>query len=265
VDGANLRETADNLIVAKNTIRAYQWTGQKNVGDTLVTPIVKHVLGLDTAIVDKTVPNKLIVIGSVLAHALPGDVVWGAGIMNRARKPLKDVMILATRGKLAKQYIKGVELPNVYGDPGLLMPLIYRPSVEKKHKLGVIPHWTDLFAKTYPEGHLIPVTLDWQEFIDEVLSCERIVSSSLHGIVLAEAYGIPTEWAQFGAEIKRQYAKFEDYLTGTDRRIQSPGEFPPIPDLGAIQRRLVKALTNYVRPQSDISSLFKEPDNTVQG
>jgi pyruvyltransferase len=156
---------------------------------------------------------------------------------------LKGVKVLAVRGRKVREYIHGLAIPNVYGDPGLLMPLIYYPKVGKKHDVGIIPHHTD--KGHHPGGFVIPVALGWQQFIKEILSCERIISSSLHGIVLAEAYGIPAEWAIWNPGTQAQYIKYIDYLTGTDRVEQGPGQLPKINNLKVIQNRLIRALMGY--------------------
>jgi pyruvyltransferase len=214
-----------------------------NVGDSLPEVLISHFLRVEVEAVGRKKKGKLMVIGSEFQEAKAGDVVWGQGIRRTEHYTLKGVKVLAARGRLAEQYIHGLNFPDVYGDPGLLMPLIYKPKAEKKHELGIIPHHTD--RDNHPEGHTIPVTLGWKEFIDEIVSCERVVSSSLHGIVLAEAYGIPAEWAIWGAGTQAQYIKYQDYLTGTDRKEQEPGPFPPIGNLKQIQDRLIKALVGY--------------------
>jgi pyruvyltransferase len=216
-----------------------------NVGDSLPGPIVSHFLNIKVKEVGKRHKHKLMVIGSEMQAAKPGDVVWGQGIRRLKHYELKGVKVLAVRGKLVEQYISGVKIPKVYGDPGLLMPLMYQPEVEKRYKLGIIPHWSERYV--HPDiGHLIPVTLRWEDFVQEILSCERIISSSLHGIVLSEAYGIPTEWACWG-NTSKWLIKYQDYLTGTDREIQDPGELPPITNLKEIQLRLIKSLYEYYK------------------
>jgi len=216
-----------------------------NVGDQLPTPIVKHFLKVKVKVVGKKSKGKLMVIGSECHRAKKGDVIWGQGIRRTWVKTLEGVTVLAVRGKLVHKYIDGVVIPPVYGDPALLMPLIYNPRVKKVHELGVVPHFADARNDTYPkDGHVIHVSLPWREFIKELCSCKHIVSSSLHGIVLAEAYGIPATWAVWGGT-EQWRIKYLDYLTGTGRDIQEPGELPPIKNLERIQRRLVKALLGH--------------------
>jgi pyruvyltransferase len=139
-------------------------------------------------------------------------------------------------------------VPEVYGDPALLLPLIYNPDIQKTHEIGIIPHYVDkkivLQKYAFDSGFnkFIDVSLPWKKFIDEVLSCKTIISSSLHGIIIAEAYGIPATWAVHSDKVIGNGFKFRDYLTGTGRKPQDPGEFSPIENISKIQKGLVDAL-----------------------
>ena len=63
-----------------------------------------------------------------------------------------------------------------------------------------------------------------ENFIDEVCSCQKIFSSSLHGIILAQAYGIPAQWIQItNTPIHRDANhKFADYFLGAGLPVQKP-------------------------------------------
>lgn len=86
------------------------------------------------------------------------------------------------------------------------MPSFYQPKLtEHKYQFGIILHHTQnkrintttlnslgiKFISIEREGNE-----EIESFIDEVCSCKAIFSSSLHGIVLAQAYGIPAQWIQ---------------------------------------------------------------------
>jgi pyruvyltransferase len=136
-------------------------------------------------------------------------------------------------------------VPEVYGDPGLLLPLVYNPDIEVRQRVGYVPHMVDK-GLCPTDGLVIDLQKPWREVVDAIKSCERIVSSSLHGIVAAEAYGIPATWAVYSDRIIGGEFKFRDYLLGTGRDEQGPGEFPAIPSLGEVQARLLSALSPLV-------------------
>jgi hypothetical protein len=230
-------------------IKFYQYPAEYNIGDTLSKPILEYFFGNVKQVNDKE-RNKIIAIGSIMGKVLPGDVVWGTGCMYE--KPCRvNAKFLAVRGKLTRDLIVGSAVPEVYGDPALLLPLIYNPEIQKEYEVGIIPHYIDKqIVKdrlVFEEGYnlFIDVALPYKEFVDKVKSCRRIMSSSLHGIVIAEAYGIPAEWCEYSDKVLGHGFKFRDYLTGTGREEQGPGEFPPIRNLKEIQNKLIKVLKNY--------------------
>ncbi|MDQ0512523.1 polysaccharide pyruvyl transferase family protein [Ancylobacter amanitiformis] len=125
------------------------------------------------------------------------------------------IVLHATSGPVAERLMSnGGPRPGVYGDPAWLLPRFYRPRIRKKWKLGVILHLSELVDRSYearpqpafvryriPEAfqgdvHLITTVTPLgvpalKAKLDEILACERIVSMSMHGLVVAEAYGIP--------------------------------------------------------------------------
>ena len=192
----------------------YQWGGA-NVGDAITKPIIDHILNVDSTVVKQNVSNKLVGIGSVLTWAVrDDDIIWGSGLIKDVEMKLPTCKILALRGRLTAQKLQ-VEC-STFGDPGLLLPMLYNPKVEIKHEVGVIEHYVDK-GLYKGEGVRINILQNWKKFVDEIKSCERIISSSLHGIVIPEAYGIPCEWVKLSNKVIGDGFKFEDYLSGTNR------------------------------------------------
>lgn len=227
-----------NGTIIMEKLRIHQ-LGDGNVGDMLTQPIVEHILGVTTINVKHQESNKLLGVGSILSWAvMEGDVVWGSG--NIADKPIKlpSCKILALRGKLSEKNT-GVDC-KVFGDPALLLPLIYNPrNIQKEHKLGIIEHYVDkgLYQN---DGYRISVWQKWQNFVDEVIKCEKIVSSSLHGCIIAEAYGIPVEWVVLSDRVAGKGFKFRDHLSATNRTNFS--ESLDLKELKEIQNQLIKVL-----------------------
>ena len=160
------------------------------------------------------------------------SIIWGSGIVypDQAIKE-KPKNVLAVRGPLTRNYLLnyGVNCPEIYGDPALLFPKYYKPTVNKKYKLGIIPHFRDKnnkFLEKYKNNNdvlIIDVTniKPWSKFIDDINSCQNIVSSSLHGIIISDAYGIPNTWIEFDAGESKRFA-FQDYLLSVNKHIDTP-------------------------------------------
>lgn len=226
-------------------IKAF-WIQSSNVGDTLTPVIVEHFTGLKVIHAPETHEGKLIGIGSTMTAMREGDTVWGTGIMRETDlfPHVSTCNVLAVRGKLTEKTL-GVNV-GVYGDPALLLPLMYAPDCTKKHTMGIIPHYAEkgelAFTALAENNFFIDVNKKWDEFIDDIVSCEEIISSSLHAIIIAEAYGVHATWIKPTDKVAGNGFKFRDYLTGTGREEQGEGLFPPIPNIKEIQDGLINSL-----------------------
>lgn len=183
-----------------------------NVGDTLTKPIVEHFLKIPCELTEKNDTNKFIGVGSIMYAVRKNDIVWGTGLIEEKRLNLDNIKVLAVRGKLTEKLI-GRKV-GVYGDPALLLPLIYNPEIEQKYEVGIVPHYKD--KKLFTEK-IIDIEQDWKSFVNEIKQYKKIISSSLHGLIIAEAYGIPVEWKEYSNNVIGNGFKFRDYLSGTDR------------------------------------------------
>src|SRR5690606_4939611 len=126
----------------------------KNFGDALNTPLVEF-LSEKKVLPSKNISRLLFnffdfenyaVIGSILQWAKENSIVWGAGFISEQLDTLyKPQAILAVRGPKTREIFKkrGIECPAVYGDPALLLPLLYYPEIQKQYKIGIIPHYVD--------------------------------------------------------------------------------------------------------------------------
>lgn len=179
--------------------------------------------------------KRFLAIGSILENADARAQVWGSGFiwpdgkLDEAPGAVHAVRGPQTRAKLRAM---GIDCPEVYGDPALLFPYFYNPVVEKKYEVGVIPHFSDKdteWIKNLPRDpsvRIIDVESGIEEFVREVKSCELILSSSLHGIICADAYVVPNMWVKFSNILYGGNFKFRDYYESVGR--ESPE--PVIPD-----------------------------------
>lgn len=162
-------------------------------------------------------------IGSLLTlFSIENAIIWGSGIMSKEKKIIgKPRDVRAVRGPLSRKRLieAGIDCPEVYGDPALLLPLYYNPTVEKKYKIGIIPHYNDMnnplleSIMDFGGFHVIKIREyeHWLDFIDQINECEIIASSSLHGLIVSEAYGIPNVWIKFN-DSPSDDIKFHDFF-----------------------------------------------------
>ena len=231
-----------------------------NLGDTLSPVICEWMLNNRTLSFDGKVKKTrhLMALGSILGGSGFFDaVVWGSGIKSfdqisslGKRKYIQKLDIRAVRGPLTREALVacGYSCPAVYGDPAVLMPYIYKPKIRKIYPAGVILHYMqDMKLPDYIKN--IDIRTDnYKCFIDDLCSCEKIISSSLHGIILAEAYGIPAIFLAEGREF--EMLKYYDwYLSSSRRNIKMAFSFEEamtmtpldLPDLKSMQESILEA------------------------
>jgi pyruvyltransferase len=241
-----------------------------NVGDALSRFIVDAVAGrpVVTSVACTSLPRNseacLLAVGSILHRAIAGDIVWGSGLGNhlksarpwQAPRPLR---VLAVRGPLTRNLLleQAVDCPAVFGDPALLLPKLYQPPSIAPRGTVVVPHVYDTeLAAAFPEAELLDPRGDPFDIVDRLATSQLVISSSLHGVIIAEAYGVPAV-LHLPLRPREPSFKFDDYYasTGRDRvRCQFRGgtvaaaeafgrQLPPpvFPDL----ERLATALRHY--------------------
>lgn len=207
-------------------MKCYWWRGKPNFGDAIAKHLLLRWSGIE-AEWSTAAESDIVIIGSILEH-LPIDyrgIVMGCGLMygREGYRVVPDADVRAVRGHLTKkQAIMHHRRSRriVVGDPGLLADELV-PLPEKEFNLGIVPHWTDKHLETRPEflkydPLIIDPTADPLTVIEQIGKCKKIISSSLHGVIVADAYGIPrrTELAPRFAEGKEGGVfKFRDYAT----------------------------------------------------
>jgi pyruvyltransferase len=200
----------------------YWWRNKPNFGDALSSVLVSRLLGREVQFSTQT--PKLLAIGSILQqYTRPGDVIWGTGAwFGHEDWSAKGITFLAVRGPLTRAYVlrKGGTCPELYGDPGLLLATIYPQTPQPQRPVVAMPHIDDDAGWNFAHAAGLPTInpgWDWQRVVDGILSAAHLVTSSLHGLIAAEAYGVPVTWAQFLPP-----AKFDDYFAGTGRVRRAP-------------------------------------------
>lgn len=202
-----------------------------NFGD-LITPLLLNAYGLieyTEADTGNGSATNLVIVGSVLNpywnnHPL---TIVGAGLLWDERKNFPMDGILALRGKLTKDRL-GVTKDIPLGDPGLLVSRILpmpTASASSEKPIGIIPHWKDYDSprldayRNNPRYKFINPRCDAPLAIQEICSCSAIIASSLHGLIVADSYGIPNVRLTFGNnQVDTNDFKYLDYYSAIDRK-----------------------------------------------
>lgn len=221
------------------------WYLSNNFGDAVTHYIVKNFCKKNPIWVEaENESEKYMLTGSILNVESPNAIVWGAGIAWKD-DIIPNHYIRAVRGNLTLKRLKeyrefqssrydeegnllefmtfdtrNIEL----GDPVLALPYIFKPKVEKKYKVGIVPHYIDAYyfyqnlncLKQELDDNgikIIDINSPVEDFVKCLNSCETIISSSLHGIICADAYGVPSVHARFTNKIGGDGFKYADWFS----------------------------------------------------
>jgi len=187
-------------------------------------------------------------IGSIAKVARRGTLVLGSGIMSRKDGCDPQANWVWVRGPHTRDKVLecGGVCAEVYGDPAMLLPLVLDESV-KRYDVGIVPHMKQyqLARELFPNERVIDLrTEDALRTAREITECRCVLSSSLHGIITAHAYGIPAAHIDLGIHIKGDGVKFEDHYDalGLTHEVSTPqdpvftvGEIDPRPMIDILQ------------------------------
>lgn len=244
-------------------IRLYAWSEVPNFGDRLSKVIVEWVSQRPVSLVRAGVRNKLLAVGSVVQLAQPGDVLWGTGIhpdgyesfWKNSSKARLQLTALAVRGPITRDVLlaRQIDCPGIYGDPAILLPLLYPKSLTPTHAAILLPHFNDYgYFSSHPDACLgVPVVnpaAPWQQIVDAVTSASLVIASSLHGLIVAEAYGVPAIW--FRPNQSEGYLKYQDYYASTQRAPM------PVNDLKWCLRKQPPAVPDYTEMRARLMAAF---------
>ncbi|NHM21143.1 polysaccharide pyruvyl transferase family protein [Tritonibacter mobilis] len=195
-------------------------------------------------------------------------VVWGSGTTGMdasGTMALTDFVpwhldVRALRGPATERMLR--VRCNAFGDPALLASKIWPTPSYKTHRIGIIPHYTDMASpeleqvkSRFPDAKIISVENHVDQVVREIASCELILSSSLHGLIVSDSFGIPNYRLVLGGKLTGGDFKFLDYADGIGRPDISPvslegdeklfaGNFDYQKYLDDISERLIKSISD---------------------
>lgn len=217
------------------TLRLSYFLRIPNVGDRINPDLVSALTGIETCHTRGNEAPYLLAAGSNMSAANLHSHVWGTGVMHPSfgTGSAPAPQIHALRGHLSYMAVQagGVALSDVpLGDPGFLAPelLGIKRKAAPRFRLGIVPHYVDrhnpvLQRLTKGDGVAdLDVHAPPKVFLDQMADCGAVISTSLHGLIFAEALGIPNLWAKVSDEIAGGDFKYQDWFTTTRR----PQELP---------------------------------------
>lgn len=203
----------------KQVIRAYWWNDQSNLGDRL-TPLLLETFGFGVTRVGMAEAD-VCVVGSIL-DALPVEfcgAILGSGFIQAGpRRSFPRATCLAFRGPLSAARAGKPEAP--VGDPGLLCPRLVADRPRNRGHIGLVPHYKDKYndavrflAERFPgDVTVIDVQAEPILVLRRIAECRAVLSSSLHGLIAADAFGIPSSWIELSDAVIGGGYKFRDYM-----------------------------------------------------
>ncbi|HVX36795.1 MAG TPA: polysaccharide pyruvyl transferase family protein [Hyphomicrobium sp.] len=257
--------------MSPNKVRCWSKGGPNNEvwnwGDAISPEIVKYVSGKTPEVIDYTTLTSdphIMVCGSTLKWTTRGSILWGVGEIAEnigfVQGNTRPLHVAAVRGPMTRDKLikAGIECPEVFCDPAHVFPTYYRPKISsKRYRLGIIPHYIDATLPTFlpfrdrEDVHILDITqadVSGDErifsFVDQVCACDAIISSSLHGIIIADAYGIPSKWMQVSDKVFGKGFKFRDYFFGINQAQRADN---PLTNLPSVDKIAELVLTDFAK------------------
>ncbi|MHA6344177.1 polysaccharide pyruvyl transferase family protein [Roseivivax sp. CAU 1761] len=225
-------------------LKLHWWDRQPNFGDALSARVTAHAAGRPVVHAAPKAAD-LFAVGSILqivrrTHQGPRPDgsrpwIWGSGAMRPIRLDfLPHVRVAALRGPITESLL-GVEA-QAYGDPGLLIAEALGAAPERQDRVGLVPHMAHVGSEALralvarePRLHLIDVRGAVETVCREIAACAHVVSSSLHGLVVADAYGVASTWLDPRGIHRSPRLKFYDYAAGIERVMPRPITLEDLP------------------------------------
>ena len=199
------------------------WAHSKpNFGDWL-SPLICELVSGNQVVHAKITQCDLVAVGSLLGRLKERPWsrrvnVWGTGSISESKRHESRHIYHAVRGKHSAERITNAHI-DTFGDPGLLADQLITPGqIEKRFEIGLVPHYKDQdhpitkhLAHTLKRAKVIDVLEPPKTVITQIAQCHTILSSSLHGLIVADALGIPNQRVQISGNVRGGDWKFADY------------------------------------------------------
>lgn len=218
------------MTMPRGRLPLYWWKAKLNFGDLLSPELLRTALDLRGVWVPPPFERKVLFVGSIIHNLAPGDVVIGSGAIADRQHHLPDsATVVGLRGPRTRALL-GLRKTVPFGDPGIVAASMFGITrSDPNGRIALIPHHSDapevrrLFDRSKlirDECDILDVANTPRNLIDQVSRYDACISSSLHGVIVAESLGIPTIAVSFGDRLIGGAFKFADYFEGTGRSFE---------------------------------------------
>lgn len=232
----------------------------RNFGDYL-SPLLVEMLAGKSVVYAPVHKAEMMAIGSIMPREskarrflLPRRLhIWGTGTDAPGLSFSARHYYHAVRGLKTLEQIADLKSSPALGDPGLLAAQWWagRARPEKRYRVGLIPHYVDRDnphvqqAAQLPGVRLIDVFWPVEEVLRAVQECDFVLSSSMHGLIVADAFAVPNRRLILSEGLISDY-KFLDYYSAFGMQEPAPMRVEALLDLD--RQELSELFGDYRRP-----------------
>ncbi len=269
---AALAEPVDGQGSDAAPLRVFWWKAVANFGDALSADACAHVSG--RPVVHASAGScDLFGAGSILQVARRNleqaredgvrPWIWGSGMLRPVPSGfLAHARVALVRGPVTAALL-GVEA-DAFGDPGLLAPDIYGTPETRHDRIGLVVHHAhrddpELAALVAAEPALerVDVGEDAGAVCRQIAACRHVIASSLHGLIVADAYGVPSTWLD---PIDQSRLKYIDYGASVGRYLTAPISLGDVPALlGTLNDAPLPYADGIARAREALTTRFPAP------
>ncbi|WP_434593478.1 polysaccharide pyruvyl transferase family protein [Brevibacterium sp. 1718] len=224
------------------TAAMYWWDSVSNFGDMLGPWLINRRYSIKP--VNRwrstSIGPALASAGSIIPLIDQSDTyIWGSGMLTELNDShisrlgrLRNISVLASRGQMSAEQMASKlkwNVPEVFGDPALLTSRYFTPELLRKQdsgdqKIALVCHWEHqkYFTGTMKEFVFVNVKDGLENVIESIANSQICISTSLHGIIIAQSYGVPWVWLQIDEHrLHSTDFKFRDFMTTVDESMVS--------------------------------------------
>ncbi len=244
---------------------------ERNAGDSFNKHFIESYFDTTIRLYTGGKRNHTLFCGSILGRSNKYSNILGAGFISeeQSSRPIQYNKVIGVRGILTAEALRlnNQEVSiSFMGDPGLLVKEVIAPrdsNYKKSGKIGVIPHFIDYdivkkMIEDNPNFELINIKSTYDVVCKQILRCDVVLSSSLHGLIFSDAMNVPNSWVKFSNNVKGGTFKFRDYYSVMTNPQENFYSCTNIKDLIlAAEQANVSVNPNYSSMYQEIMKYFK--------